>query len=356
MKVLSIVGARPQFVKVAPVHQAISRRNEHSILHTGQHYDYQMSQVFFEELDIPAPDHYLGVGSGSHGEQTGKMLEAIESVLVKEQPDVAIVYGDTNSTLAGALAAAKLNVPIAHVEAGLRSYRRSMPEEINRVLTDHISNVLFCPSQVSELNLLKEGIDDGVYVVGDTMTEVLRNVESRLKDDILTELGVRKGEYILCTIHRQENADDRRNMEEIVKAIVGSGDTFVIPLHPRTRKNLTGWKMIDRLEGSDNVILTEPKNFMAFTALERSARKIMTDSGGVQKEAYFFGVPCITVRDETEWVETLEQGWNVLVGAHSERIVEALGMDRPFIPREDAYDGKDTSLHITEILEKEYGN
>ncbi len=340
-------------MKVSPVHKVLSRRHEHLILHTGQHYDYQMSQVFFEELDIPTPDYYLGVGSGSHGHQTGKMLEAIEKVLIEDRPDVVLVYGDTNSTIAGALASAKLNIPIGHIEAGLRSYRRSMPEEINRVLTDHISTLLFCPSQVSSDNLGKEGVKKGVHVVGDTMTEVLMDVQDRLKDDVLKELGVEKESYVLCTIHRQENADDQENMEEIVNAITNSDLTFVIPLHPRTRKNLTSWKMIERLEGAKNVILTEPKNFMSFTALERNAMKIMTDSGGVQKEAYFFGVPCITVRDETEWVETLDHGWNVLVGANAARISKGLAEERPQHPRHDTYKGKDTAMRMMDILEME---
>ncbi len=354
MNILSIVGARPQFIKVAPVHRAVSKNHHHAILHTGQHYDYQMSQVFFEELHIPAPDHYLGVGSGTHGAQTGRMLSAIEEVVSKERPDMVLVYGDTNSTLAGALVAVKLNIPIAHIEAGLRSYRRSMPEEINRVLTDHISTLLFCPSQVSVDNLKKEGVDKNVHIVGDTMTEVLLDIQDRIKDDILSELGVESGHYILCTIHRQENADDQINMREIVGAIMSSEERFVIPLHPRTRKNLSNWNMLKGLEDAENVILTEPKNFMAFTALEKNACKIMTDSGGVQKEAYFFGVPCITVRDETEWVETLEDGWNVLVGAHGKNIVDALGKDRPASPGKISYGDQHVSERIAEILERQF--
>ena len=352
MNVISIVGARPQFVKVSPVHRAVSKRHEHQILHTGQHYDYQMSQVFFEELDIPVPDHYLGIGSGSHGMQTGKMLMAIEEVLIKEEPDMVLVYGDTNSTLAGALAAVKLNIPIGHIEAGLRSYRRGMPEEINRVLTDHISHLLYCPSQVSELNLRREGVEKGVMVVGDTMTEVLLEIEERLKDNKLSELGVRKGDYVICSIHRQENADDRKNMEEIIGAILSSEDTFVLPLHPRTRKNLAGWGMLGTLEKAENVILTEPMNFMAFTAMEKWARAIMTDSGGVQKEAYFFGVPCVTVRDETEWVETLEEGWNVLVGADRGKIAEALSRGRPSAERRTSYGDSGVSERIASSIEE----
>ena len=351
MKILSIVGARPQFVKVAPVHKAASKNHEHDILHTGQHYDYQMSQVFFDELDIPTPTYYLGIGSGSHGAQTGKMLTAIEEVLMKDRPDMVLVYGDTNSTLAGSLAATKLNIPIAHVEAGLRSYRRGMPEEINRVLTDHISSVLFCPSHVSVGNLSKEGLTANVHVVGDTMTEVLLDIQDRLGEGILTELGVERGHYILCTIHRQENADDRGNMMQIISAILSTDEMFVIPLHPRTRKNLSRWGMLADLERAENVILTEPKNFMAFTSLERNADKIMTDSGGVQKEAYFFAVPCVTVRDETEWVETLEDGWNVLVGADRERIVEAIGRTRPSVQRNTSYGDEMVSKRIVSIVE-----
>ncbi len=351
MNILSIVGARPQFVKVSPVHRALCARHDHTILHTGQHYDYQMSQVFFEELDIPSPTYYLGVGSGSHGAQTGKMLVSIEEVLMKDRPDLVLVYGDTNSTLAGALAAVKLNIPLAHVEAGLRSCRRGMPEEINRVLTDHISSLLFCPSPVSVENLRKEGITKNVHEVGDTMTEVLLDIQDRIRDNVLGELGVKNGRYILCTIHRQENADSQDNMKEIVGAIMSSEERFVIPLHPRTRKNLSYWNMLKELEDAENVILTEPKNFMAFTALEKNARKIMTDSGGVQKEAYFFGVPCVTVRDETEWVETLEDGWNVLVGAHRTAILEALARERPSAERRTSYGDWKVSERIVEIVE-----
>ena len=344
------MGARPQFVKVSPVHKALSKRHEHVIMHTGQHYDYQMSQVFFEELDIPKPDHYLGIGSGSHGVQTGRMLSSIEEVLIRDRPDWVLVYGDTNSTLAGALASAKLGIPIAHVEAGLRSYRKGMPEEINRVLTDHASNLLLCPSQVSVDNLKKEGIEKGVHMVGDTMTEVLLTIEDRLKNDVLDTLGVKKREYVLCTIHRQENADDIRNMESIIDAIVTSGLTFIIPLHPRTRKNLSGWNMIDRLERAKNVILTEPMNFMDFTTLEKNAYKIMTDSGGVQKEAYFFKVPCVTIRDETEWV-TLEDGWNELTGVDKGLIERSLLKPEPSSPQRTIYGDASVSERIVKAIE-----
>ncbi|OPY34105.1 MAG: hypothetical protein A4E32_00374 [Methanomassiliicoccales archaeon PtaU1.Bin124] len=329
MKFLSVVGARPQFVKLAPLHRELVKQHEHIIVHTGQHYDYRMSQVFFEELKIPDPQHNLGVGSGSHGEQTGKMLAAIEQVLQQERPRCVIVYGDTNSTLAAALAASKLLIPVAHVEAGLRSYRHGMPEEINRVLTDHISDVLFCPSDVAVRNLRKEGIGKGVHVVGDTMTQVLKEVDAKLGAEVPQSMGVRPGHYLLATIHRQENADSRENMTAILDALERYDGEVLLPLHPRTAKNLKGWGMMGRLESMSHVKVKEPLGFLTFTALEKFAGHIMTDSGGVQKEAYYFHVPCTTVRDETEWVETLEGGWNVLTGADKGKIESALSRPRP---------------------------
>lgn len=323
MKVLSIVGARPQFIKLAPLHVELKAYHDHVIVHTGQHYDYEMSQIFFEDLHLPEPDYNLAVGPGSHAEQTAHMLIGCERVLRDENPDVVVVYGDTNSTLAGALAAAKLNLPVAHVEAGLRSYNRAMPEEINRVLTDHLSTMLFCPSPSSVMNLKKEGIQDGVFLVGDIMMECLSRLTQSLSESLLEEIAVRRP-YILCTVHRQENADSRENMEQIVKALVGSGREVVFPVHPRSMKNLKRWGLIDDLRSAGNVMILPPQGFIRFTALEKYADVIITDSGGVQKEAYFFGVPCITLRNETEWVETVEEGWNVLTGADRERILEAL--------------------------------
>lgn len=305
MKFLSVVGARPQFVKVAPLHRELVKRHEHTIVHTGQHYDYKMSQVFFEELHIPDPQHNLGVGSGQHGEQTGKMLAALEDVLTSEAPDCVIVYGDTNSTLAASLAASKMFIPVAHVEAGLRSYRHGMPEEINRVLTDHVSNLLFCPSDVAIRNLRKEGIEHGVHVVGDTMTQVLLEVDGKLDSGLPLKMGVMLGEYLLVTVHRQENADSFENMRSILDALNLYAGDVLWPIHPRTAKNLRSWGLMERLEGMKHVKVMEPQGFLEFTALEKHARHIMTDSGGVQKEAYYFHVPCTTVRDETEWVETL---------------------------------------------------
>lgn len=348
---MSIVGARPQFVKVAPLHSEISRVHEHIIVHTGQHYDYEMSQGFFDELHIPAPDHNLGIGSGTHSEQTGKMLVACEEVILNESPDTVLVYGDTNSTLAGGLAAAKMNLPVAHVEAGLRSYNRKMPEEINRVLVDHLSSILLCPSETAVNNLEMEGIDNEVYQVGDTMIECLLEVSPQLDTDPLDELGLDPDEYLLATVHRQENADYRENMKEIMEALIECGREVVIPLHPRTSHNLECWGMMDDIKEADNLTILPPQNFIEFISLEKYAETILTDSGGVQKEAYFFGVPCITMRDETEWVETVEQGWNVLVGADKERILAAIETAGPGPTRSIDYGDDRVSKRIVECLE-----
>jgi UDP-N-acetylglucosamine 2-epimerase len=350
MRIFSVVGARPQFVKLAPLHKAITVRHQHVIVHTGQHYDYKMSQSFFEELHIPDPDYNLGVGSGLQGAQTGKMMEQLEEVFVKDRPEVVIVYGDTNSTLAAAIVAAKMGLPLVHVEAGLRSYRRGMPEEINRVVTDHLADLLLCPSPLSAGNLEKEGITRGVVVVGDVMTECLLSIESSLDSATPERLGVGKGEYILATIHRQENADSRENMEAIIDAMCDYSGDVVLPMHPRTSKNITAWGLMEKLKAAGNVKVLEPLDFLSFTAMERYAKKIMTDSGGVQKEAYFWGVPCVTVRDETEWIETLKDGWNILTGANRERILKALDMPRPIEERTVVYgDAQVSSRIVTEI-------
>jgi UDP-GlcNAc3NAcA epimerase len=351
MRIFSVVGARPQFVKLAPLHKVIKVHHQHVIVHTGQHYDYKMSQSFFEELHIPDPDYNLGVGSGSQGAQTGKMMEEIEKVFINDRPDLVVVYGDTNTTLAAGIVAAKMGLPLVHVEAGLRSYRRSMPEEINRVVTDHLSSLLLCPSPPSVRNLEKEGITEGVAVVGDVMTECLLSIESTLDDSAPEKLGLKKGEYVLATIHRQENADSRENMGAIIGAMCQYDGEVVLPLHPRTAKNITSWGLMDKLTKSGNVMVMEPMDFLTFTAIERHARKIMTDSGGVQKEAYFWGVPCVTVRDETEWTETLEGGWNVLTGASQERILEALHRPTPHNGRTVVFGDAHVSSRIVDQIE-----
>lgn len=334
MKLLNIVGARPQFIKIGPVLRAIEEHNrEHPeraiqevLVHTGQHYDYAMSRVFFEELELKEPDYHLGVGSGTHGFQTGEMLKRIEDVLLKEKPDLVMVYGDTNSTLAGALAAAKLHIPVAHVEAGLRSFNKRMPEEINRVLTDHLADLLFCPTETAVKNLQREGLTQGVHLVGDVMYDsVLYNVQlAEKRSHILERLRLQPKSYVLATVHRAENTDDLGRLQAIFQALETSaadGLSVVVPLHPRTRKQLGLLKLsLQRLQ------LIEPVSYLEMLLLEKYAKIILTDSGGVQKEAFFFKVPCVTLREETEWVEA---GWNVLTGWNLERILTAASTMRP---------------------------
>lgn len=326
-KIVTVVGARPQFIKAAAVSREIQRaggRLEEVMLHTGQHYDPNMSKVFFDELDIPTPRHHLEIAGGLHGSATGRMLEAIEKVLLDEKPDGVLVYGDTNSTLAGALAAAKLHIPVAHVEAGLRSFNMRMPEEINRVLADRVSSLLFCPTTVAVSNLAAEGVVRGVHHVGDVMYDVAlhHGEKARLDSDVLRALGLTELSYALVTCHRAENTDNASRLESIFTALtqIAGRLTVVVPLHPRTRKQLQRYGLEHLLHP---LKVVDPLPFLAMVALEQSARFILTDSGGVQKEAFFYKVPCITMRDETEWVETVELGWNQVVGTDSVRIVKA---------------------------------
>lgn len=318
-KILSIVGARPQFVKAAAVShalQAISNARE-VVVHTGQHYDHNMSAVFFRELDIPEPDYHLGVGSASHGQQTGRMLERIEEVLLKEQPDWVVVYGDTNSTLAGALAAAKLNLPLAHVEAGLRSFNRHMPEEINRVLTDHCSALLFAPTITAVGNLRREGIEGPkVQLVGDVMYDIALQLgeTARVQSAVLRSHGLEPGNYVLATVHRVANTDDRHHLQTILTAlrVVSEQLPVVFVVHPRTRAAMENAQLVGSLRPNGSLKLIEPVGYLDMTALESQASVIATDSGGVQKEAFFHKVPCVTLREETEWPELVELGWNRL--------------------------------------------
>jgi len=331
LKIVDIVGARPQFIKLAPILRAIVKHNQKRpecpiqevLVHTGQHYDYEMSQVFFDELGLKSPDYHLGVGSGSHGYQTGEMLKRIEEVLIKEKPDMVMVYGDTNTTLAGALAAAKLHIPVAHVEAGLRSFNREMPEEINRVLTDHISDFLFCPTQTAVENLRREGIEKGVYLVGDVMYDaVLLYLDlAEKKSEIMERLELKPKSYALVTVHRAENTDQPERLKAIfegLESVAKEGLSVILPLHPRTRKQLNTLGIHPK-----EVQVLDPVSYLDMLVLEKNARVILTDSGGVQKEAFFFRVPCVTLREETEWVETVETGWNTLVGCDPERMVQA---------------------------------
>lgn len=320
MKLITIIGARPQFIKAAPFSDEFRKSNEEILVHTGQHYDANMSDVFFDELGIPKPNYNLGVGSGSHGKQTARMLEGIEEIILKEKPDGLLVYGDTNSTLAGALAASKLHVPVYHIEAGLRSYNKLMPEEQNRVLTDHISYMLLCPTQTAVNNLSKEGITSGVINTGDIMYDtVLRNINiSNLKfsngkwfDEIVRENGnlqnLTEKKYYLATIHRAENTENPVNLSNIFKALSELDKPVLLPLHPRTMK------LIENMEiNFSNIIVIKPVGYLLMLSLTYNAYMVITDSGGLQKEAYFLKTPCTTLRDQTEWVETLKNDWNVL--------------------------------------------
>jgi UDP-N-acetylglucosamine 2-epimerase len=324
MRIASIVGARPQFIKAAAMSRELRTRHEEVLIHTGQHYDYQMSGVFFDGLEIPPPDYNLGVGSGTHGTQTGAMLEAIEKVLLEAHPDRVLVYGDTNSTIAGALAAAKLHIPVIHVEAGLRSFNRRMPEEINRVVADHLSELLLCPSQTAVNNLAAEGVVRGVHLIGDVMLDVLNWAKDRAEavgSEALQRHGVRERQYLLATVHRSENTDDAERLSNIVRALNAVDEPVVFPVHPRTLKVINNGGG-HRLGAHIRVI--EPLGYFQMVSLSRAARLILTDSGGLQKEAYWLGVPCVTLRDETEWVETVAAGWNFLAGANAEAILSTI--------------------------------
>ena len=352
MKILSVVGARPQFIKAAPLSQKLRGTHHEVLLHTGQHYDYLLSQVFFEELGLPEPDYNLGVGSGSHGRQTARMLTGIEKVLLQEKPDLVLVYGDTNSTLAGALAAAKLQIPVAHVEAGLRSFDLRMPEEINRVLTDRLSALLFCPTSTALRNLRAEGIGKGAHRVGDVMVDTLqkglRLASQRQQSALLDRLELRPRSYLLATLHRAANTDDPRPLSSILAAFNALEEPVVFPIHPRTRKAIKalGWKARPKFR------LLKPLPYLDNLILQKNARLILTDSGGMQKEAYLLGVPCLTLREETEWVETVEAGWNLLVGSDTESIMEGVRSFRPRGRRRSFMGGGDASDRILSILER----
>jgi UDP-GlcNAc3NAcA epimerase len=355
-RVVSVVGARPQFIKAAPVSRALRARGiEETLLHTGQHYDHNMSAVFFDELGIPEPDINLGVGSGLHGWQTGQMLMQIEEVLVAQRPDWVLVYGDTNSTLAGALAAVKLLIPVAHVEAGLRSFNRSMPEEHNRVLTDHASDLLFCPTKEAVRNLLQEGIcQDRIELVGDVMYDAVIDCATKAEQEsrILEQLSLAPQSYVLATVHRASNTDSPTRLRAIFQGLmdVAADIPVVLPLHPRTRIALEEQGLLDRASASLNLL--KPVSYLDMVVLEKNAQLVATDSGGVQKEAYFHHVPCVTLRCETEWVELVESGWNRICAPVSrEAVREAVlaaidtkGTQQPH------YGGGDAALRVAQSL------
>ncbi len=351
MRILTVVGARPQFVKAAAVSRILREKHAEVILHTGQHYDERMSEVFFQELDIPEPDYNLEVGSAGHSVQTGEMLIRMEPIFEREKPDWVLVYGDTNSTLAGALVASKLHIPVAHVEAGLRSFNREMPEEINRVLTDHVSDLLFCPAQKAVDNLKLEGVTSGVYIVGDVMYDaVLRHSKrAEKKSTILNSLKLRSKLFLLATVHRASNVDDTNTLLNILETFSMLGETILFPVHPRTRKVI---QMAGFTPGA-NIRLIEPVGYLDMLWLEKNARMILTDSGGVQKEAYWFGTPCVTLREETEWVETVDAGWNVVVGTERERILNAVRMFTPPISHPNLFGDGTASQNIVRLLENE---
>lgn len=328
-KIATIIGARPQFIKASVVSKKLRETGfSEIIIHTGQHYDVNMSDVFFKELNIPDPDYHLGAGSGSHGEMTGRMLSEIEKVLLKEKPDMVIVYGDTNTTIAGALSAAKLHIPVAHVEAGLRSFNRRMPEEINRVLTDHIAEYLFVPTERAVKNLENEGITKGVHNVGDVMFDValeVKDIAGSRQDKILSKYGLSAGEFVLTTIHRADNTDIKENLHAIWDALnflAQGGLKIFFPVHPRTRNYLKKYGFLDYY-GNGNLVLAEPVSYSEMIVLESAAKVVITDSGGVQKESYFFKTPAVIPRMETEWIEIADAGWSVLAGADKGKIIDA---------------------------------
>ena len=320
MKIVSVVGARPEFIQSMPISRVMHNRHHEILVHTGQHYDFLMSQTFFDELDIREPDYNLEVGSGLHGYQTANILEKIENVLLDEKPDLVLVRGDTNSTLASALAASKLNFPVAHIEAGERSYNRLMPEEINRLVTDHISNLHFCASSEAVNRLSKEGIKNTVYWVGDVMLDAINLMLpiARLKSDILSRLKLQNNQYSLITVHRSANTDDPLRLERLISALNALPEIVVFPMHPRTRKSLNQIN----LSLNSNILAVDPLGYFDMLVIEENARLIATDSGGVQREAYFLKKPCLTLRDETEWIATVESGWNILVGVDKDKILK----------------------------------
>lgn len=352
MKILTIAGTRPQLVKVAPVSRALRKHVTEVLVNTGQHYDYNMAGVFFEELNIPKPDYDLGIGSASHGKQTGDMLIAIEEVIFKEKPDAVLVYGDTNSTLAGALAASKLHIPLIHIEAGLRSFNKKMPEEINRVMTDHVSTLLFPPTETAVQNLKNESITENISNVGDVMYDaVLYNAAIAEEKYSLEKFEVKAKDYVLATIHRADNTDSKEKLTAIFGAFAKLDETVILPLHPRTKHKLEEYGLTELTGAGSNLKVIEPVSYLEMLLLETNAKAIVTDSGGVQKEAYFAKVPCLTLRPETEWVETVEAGCNRLVDPLQEDLAAIIQQFQPTDYSKQLYgDGKASEKIATEIM------
>jgi UDP-GlcNAc3NAcA epimerase len=364
IKIITIIGARPQFIKAAMISKAVAEHNskmqnidiEEKIIHTGQHYDENMSDLFFNQLSIPKPAWNLNCGSGSHAEMTAFILTETERILLAERPDYVLVYGDTNSTLAGALAAAKLNIPVIHVEAGLRSFNRRMPEEINRILTDHVAELLFCPTRTAIENLKNEGITNGVHKVGDVMYDAAVQFGriAEKQSHIINDLDLNPKNFYLCTVHRAENTDSQAKLTSILLALANAATKdcpVILPLHPRTRQVIEKYELTNILSSNPNLRTVPPLGFLDMIVLEKNARAILTDSGGVQKEAYFHRTPCVTLREETEWVETVRCGWNQLVGADTDKILQCL-KNSPIRTETDEYGNGDAAREIVEIISK----
>ncbi len=353
MKVVTVVGARPQFVKAALVSHELRKTLQEVLVHTGQHYDYQMSRVFFEELDIPEPDYNLGIGSDTQARQTGYMMIAIEDVLLKEMPDTVLVYGDTNSTLAATLTAAKMQIPVAHVEAGPRTFDMTVPEEINRVVTDHLSTFLFAPTRTSVNNLAREGVIEGVHLTGDVMLDAFLRYGpvARDKSQVLQRLGLHDGEYVYATVHRARNTDDTARLGAIVQALTTVDTNVVMPVHPRTRKCLEATGLWNPLVAAKHITVSEPVGYLDSLMLTINARTVLTDSGGLQREAYFASVPCVTLDESTAWPETVAAGWNTLSDAsHIEATVRRILRTPPPRKHVDHFGGGTAAAQVAHRL------
>ena len=351
MRIATVIGNRPQFVKAAGVSRLLRDCAEEAIVHTGQHHDDELSRIFFEELGIPAPDRQLGAGEGSNSAQTARMLAALEPELADISPDLVLVYGDTNSTLAGALAARQAGRAVAHVEAGMRSFDRSMPEELNRVLVDHASDLLLCPTDAAMANLKREGLGGRAHLVGDVMADVSLAFSglAQQRSRVLSELGLEPGAFLLATAHRAGNVDDPARLERLVELLEALPVVTVLPLHPRTRARLEAAGLGRRLEAAPRLLLSLPLGYLDFLVLARNARAVLTDSGGVQKEAYLLGTRCVTLRDSTEWVETVESGWNELVDLDRDAALVALERPLPDV-RPELYGGGSAGRRICDLL------
>lgn len=348
MKIVTVLGARPQFIKAAAFSRVVQKYSqmEEIIVHTGQHYDQNMSDIFFEEMCIPKPKYILQTGGKTHGAMTGQQLEKIEEILLTEKPDIVLVYGDTNSTLAGALAAVKLHIPVAHVESGLRSFNRQMPEEINRILTDQVSEYLFVPSEGAKKNLLKEGIDEKkIFIVGDIMYDVSLYYKEKMQKPIWFD-DLNLNQFVLCTIHRAENTDDIKKLTSILKGLELSQENIILPLHPRTVNKIKQYG----LDIPKNIRVVEPVGYLEMVWLEGHCKLVVTDSGGVQKEAYFHNKKCITLREETEWVELIDFGYNELVGTNSEKIKQAISIAKPLVDVVALYGDGNTAEKVIEHM------